>query len=125
MSWEKMGQAKSIGELGFRDLLLFNKALLAKQGWRIIQQSNSIAAQILQAKYFPTTGFLEAPLGAWPSFAWRSLINSKELLKQGLIWRVGDGRSIKIWGHKWCLRHLHFQYSPFKESWMQTQRWQN
>jgi hypothetical protein len=101
MSWEKMGRAKSIGGLGFRDLIIFNKAHLAKQGWWILQQPHSIAAQILQEKYFPTMGFLEAPPGSQQSFAWRSLLNCRELLKQGLLWRVEDGRAIKKWGDKW------------------------
>jgi hypothetical protein len=36
MSWEKIGRSKSIRGLGFRNLFLFNKALLEKQGWRIL-----------------------------------------------------------------------------------------
>jgi hypothetical protein len=101
MSWTKMGRSKSIGGLGFRDLVVFNKALLAKQGWRIMQDLTSMAAQILKAKYFPNCTFLVAPLGSKPSFAWRSLCNAKDLMVQGLIWRIGDGKSVKIWGDRW------------------------
>ncbi|XP_062151891.1 uncharacterized mitochondrial protein AtMg00310-like [Alnus glutinosa] len=101
LSWDKMGLAKSAGGLSFRDLVLFNKALLAKQGWRIIKEPNSIAVLILKAKYFPHSGFMEANLGTRPSYAWRSIFNSRELLKQRLWWRVGDRREINIWGDRW------------------------
>jgi hypothetical protein len=101
MSWEKMGRSKAIGGLSFRDLVIFNKAMLAKQGWRILQNPSSLAAQILKAKYFPKVPFLEAPLGTRPSFAWRSILNARELLQQGLEWRIRDGKSIKVWGDKW------------------------
>jgi len=32
MSWEMMGISKTMGGLGFRDLIMFNKVQLVKQG---------------------------------------------------------------------------------------------
>jgi hypothetical protein len=101
MSWKMMWYAKSLGGLGFRDLTMFNKALLAKQLWRLHKRPDSLAGRILKAKYFPNSSILEASLGTRPSFAWRSMHAALDLLKQGLVWRVGDGRSIQIWGDRW------------------------
>jgi len=55
MSRKKMGRSKYIGGLGFRDLTLFNKVLLAKRGWRLIQDPTSMVTKILQEKYFPNS----------------------------------------------------------------------
>jgi hypothetical protein len=60
-----------------------------------------MAGQILKAKYFPKGNFLEANLGRKPSFAWRSIMSSQDLIKEGLIWRIGNGCLVQIWGDKW------------------------
>jgi hypothetical protein len=52
MSWERMGESKAKGGMGFRDLQSFNKALLAKHGWRLLQNPHSLAERVLRAKYF-------------------------------------------------------------------------
>jgi len=101
MSWSKMGRAKSAGGLGFRDLLMFNKSLLAKQCWKLIQHSQSLISQILKAKYFSNSSFLDFEIGKRPSFIWRSFMAAKDLLSHGIIWRIGDGTSIKVWGDNW------------------------
>jgi hypothetical protein len=44
---------------------------------------------------------LSASLGNSPSFGWRSIWHARDLLSQGLLWRVGNGQSIKIWGDRW------------------------
>lgn len=65
--WKKLGDTKSHGRLGFRNLEVFSKALLAKQVWRLIQEPSSLAGQILKAKYFHSFDILEAKLGHNPS----------------------------------------------------------
>jgi hypothetical protein len=56
---------------------------------------------VLNEKYYPGGSFLEAGLGTRPSYVWRSVWNAKSLLREGLMWRVGDGSSIKIWKDRW------------------------
>ena len=35
------------------------------------------------------------------SYAWKSILKGTEVLKLGAKWRVGDGKSIKIWNDFW------------------------
>jgi hypothetical protein len=77
MSWNKLGESKDKGGMGFRDLGCFNKALLAKQGWRLWKEPDSLVSKIMKAKYYPNGSFLESHLGNKPSFAWRSIWGAK------------------------------------------------
>ncbi|KAL5539671.1 hypothetical protein UlMin_043672 [Ulmus minor] len=71
--WDALCQSKEKGGLGFRDLEGFNKALLAKQGWRLIRSPDSLVGKVLKACYYPNCSFLEAKLGSSPSFSWRTI----------------------------------------------------
>nr|XP_028965078.1 uncharacterized protein LOC114827439 [Malus domestica] len=104
VSWKKMCKPKSEGGLGFKDLYAFNLALLAKQGWRIIQQLNSLVAHLFKARYFPDMEFLIAPVKSNSSFCWRSITTARVLIQRGARWRVGDGLQIEIWGDSWLPR---------------------
>lgn len=57
-SWDELCRPKNEGGLGFRNSHHFNKALLAKQSWRIIHNPQSLVAQVLHAKYYPSSSFL-------------------------------------------------------------------
>jgi hypothetical protein len=52
-------------------------------------------------KYYPNGSIIKAQLGNKPSFVWKSILSSRELIQDGLSWRIGDGSSVHIWGDKW------------------------
>jgi hypothetical protein len=58
-------------------------------------------AKIMKAKYFLGGSILDVRVGNRPSFAWKSIISSCNILKEGLVWRVGNGSQIRIWKDRW------------------------
>jgi hypothetical protein len=38
--------------MGFKDIKLFNLAMLGKQGWRLLTNPDSLCAIVLKGKYF-------------------------------------------------------------------------
>ncbi|KAF5477636.1 hypothetical protein F2P56_004256 [Juglans regia] len=116
-AWNHMRNSKAKGGLGFRDLEYFNLALFAKQGWRLIQHPESLAAKIISAKYYPKETFLQAKLKRTASFIWRSIFSAKPLLEASHIWRIGDGRRTSVWKNKWLPGTTsHMIQSPIKDS---------
>ncbi|XP_075665676.1 putative mitochondrial protein AtMg00310 [Castanea sativa] len=69
VAWDKLCTPKTDGGMGFRDLRAFNLALLAKQGWRLLKNHNTLFYQVFKAKYFANSTFLEAQLGKRSSYA--------------------------------------------------------
>lgn len=101
MKWAGLCKPKCFGGLGFREMVAFNKALLANQVWRILQKPHSLMAQILKDRYFKNLDIMEADLGSNPSFVWRSIVWSRDIIRRGLCWRVGNGKSISVISDPW------------------------
>lgn len=60
VAWDTLCKPKKDGGLGFKNISLFNQALLAKQAWRLVQNPHSLVSQVLKAKYYQTTNFWQA-----------------------------------------------------------------
>ena len=104
ISWDRMCEPKGRGGLGFRNYSDFNQALLAKQAWRIVTNPDSLCSRVLRARYFKAGDILTASCPKRASYTWRSILHGRDLLKEGLIWRVGDGTNIKVWEDNWIPR---------------------
>jgi ribonuclease HI len=102
--WSEMTKPKYGGGLGFRDMELFNIALLARQAWRLLTNPFSLSARILRAVYYQNDHFLSADLGSSPSKIWRAICEGRDALKLGLVKRIGSGEQTKIWSENWLPR---------------------
>jgi hypothetical protein len=82
IAWDKLLRSKDQGGLGFKDLRLFNQALLARQAWRLIQFPDSLCAQLLKAKYYPNGNLIDTVFTGNASSTWLAIEHGLQLLKR-------------------------------------------
>ena len=90
INWKKLDDVKGKEGLGFRDLEAFNKALLAKQLWRIICDPNLLMSKVIRGKYLKDHKSLDIQPLTSASWPWRSIHSAWSFLEEGLWKRVGD-----------------------------------
>lgn len=112
VAWSKVCQPKSRVELGFKNLRVFNKALVAKLGWSLVTEDNKLWVRAIKAKYFPYTTFLKGKKKKGCSWIWSGVPNTKPLLAKGVYFRVGKGDSVNIWEDPWIPNNPNFLPIP-------------
>jgi hypothetical protein len=122
-AWDNLTKPRCRGGLGFRDMNLFNQAMLARMAWRLIQHPNSLFARVLKAKYFPNGNILDTVFSTDPSPVWRGVEFGLELLKEGIISRIGDGKNTQILRNQWLPRDSGHKITAMKRN--SRRRWVN
>ncbi|CAN1192180.1 hypothetical protein LINPERHAP2_LOCUS41421 [Linum perenne] len=82
-SWARLSLPIDSGGLGFRDTATVNRALLAKQCWCIITNSDLLLSHVLKRFYFPNTTLLHSNGRGRPSWGWQSLMLGRDFLRPG------------------------------------------
>lgn len=101
-----MKTRKDEGGLGFKDLQIFNKAMLGKQAWRLSQNPSALWSWVFKGIYFPDGDSWKAKKGHHPSWGWQRILVGRETIELDVKWLVGDGKSIKIHEDKWLTSGL-------------------
>ncbi|KAJ1269253.1 hypothetical protein BS78_07G196800, partial [Paspalum vaginatum] len=110
-AWHGLVLKKCQGGLGFKDMRAFNQTMLARQAWRLLEKPDSLCAKLLKARYFPRCSILDSIRSANASTTWQAVLHGLELLKQGLIWRIGNGSQVRIWRDPWIPRDMSLKVS--------------
>lgn len=100
VSWENLTNPKSLGGLGFRDIILFNQALLAKIAWRLITKPDCLLARVLLGKYCHKSSFLKVNHST-SSHGWEGILWRRDLLLNHLGKSIGNGETTRVWEDPW------------------------
>lgn len=98
VNWDTVYHPKSQGGLGIRKITNLNKALITKVGWNLML-GEAEWCTIMKAKYLNQEHFSRAlDLMGLPSGSkiWNNILKCRSLLKEGIKWKIGNGRSIRF-----------------------------
>ncbi|KAK2663530.1 hypothetical protein Ddye_002104 [Dipteronia dyeriana] len=103
ISWDKVYPSKQDGGLGIKNSKDMNQALLAKVGWKLLQNDCGIWSQILKYKYLNKRYITDLNLNKNMvcSSTWKAIAFCAKLIIKGLKWRVGSGATIRFWIDDW------------------------
>ena len=87
--------------MGFKEIEKFNDALLAKQVWRMLKNPESLCHRVFKAHFFPDCSILEANSSTNGSYAWKSILSARDVVRKGMVWRIGDGKTVSLKEDKW------------------------
>jgi hypothetical protein len=70
----------------------------------LLIKPDSLCTLILKARYYPNGRLEDTVFAGNASTTWQAIQYGLELLKKGLVWRVGNGSQIRIWRDPWLPR---------------------
>lgn len=100
-SWKAICKPKERRGLGFKRFSYINAALMSKLEWKVATNEDNMWVKMLQAKYIKGTSFFACKPKAMDSMVWKGILSTKEVLRLGSCFKVGDGWNINPWCDPW------------------------
>ncbi|KAJ4788160.1 RNA-directed DNA polymerase (reverse transcriptase)-related family protein [Rhynchospora pubera] len=91
IAWKNVCKPVEKGGLGVKHLQSFGEALFMKIVWALMADEDKPWVQMCKAKYYPKVGYLRARYSAGGSKMWRQVLSKRELFKEQVEWRIGNG----------------------------------
>jgi len=101
VAWDKICRPKQNGGMGLRKTAAINRAYQRKLAWKIFTNQDSMWVRIMRKKYLRHHEFFSAQIKQGDSMVWKNIMKCRELIRQGLIWTIGDRKDISFWQDNW------------------------
>ncbi|KAJ1417011.1 Ribonuclease H-like superfamily [Sesbania bispinosa] len=100
--WEEFTLPKSKGGWGFQNLHSFNKAMIMKLSWGLVNKPSALWVRVLRSKYRCGSNYIPRIASrANASNAWRRIVATWDIFSQGMRWNIGNGESVSVWHDRW------------------------
>jgi len=104
--WERIAQPKALGGRGLKNIFLFSKALAGKVGWRLIS-TTSLWTSVIYQKYITPLSmmdwiYLDNKRHLGVSIIWNVIVQSFNLVGNGLAWSIGNGHKFLVGRDSWA-----------------------
>lgn len=100
--WKSICKLKSSGGLGLRLTYDFNKALISKIGWQMINGGDATWKKMLTDKYLRSSSFFATSPKTTDSWIWKRISKQREFHKKSVCFQINNGL-IKHNGLVWSL----------------------
>lgn len=79
-----------MGGLGFKNLRIFNEALLTKMVWRMLTEKEAKWVQLLEARYFHNIDLFYGKIKQQGTWIWNEIQRGLRWVRRYHIWEIGD-----------------------------------
>ncbi|KAA3482036.1 RNA-directed DNA polymerase (Reverse transcriptase) [Gossypium australe] len=101
VGWDTICQPRACGGLGLRQLKDQNSSFFMKIGFSLVSKSDMLWVRALRSKYGWKSQLPETISRNQCSHLWRSLSKLWPIIRENLIWSVGDGANVWCWKDPW------------------------
>ena len=67
----------------------------------MVNNPESLCYRVFKVRFFPNCSILVAKDSFIGSYAWESIISTRDVIRRRMVWRVGDGQLIRIKEDRW------------------------
>ncbi|XP_026451554.1 uncharacterized protein LOC113351853 [Papaver somniferum] len=101
--WTAVCKPKDMGGLGFKNMELFNSAMITKIGWRLERDKDSLWYQLMDAKHLIGRNVLNMDTKSKDddSWIWKDILEGINNIQQYSSWRIGNEKKIRFWEDIW------------------------
>lgn len=73
----------------------------------MMNNKESLCYKVFRARFFSDCSILETKDSIIGSYAWKRILSPSDIIKRGIVWCIGDGKSVCIKEDMWLLDKVH------------------